>query len=950
MKEIEKIKIIAQKIGVEYEKTRNIIDKKIGFYVDKNGHIIQLCMNNCNLMNETIPKEVWELVHLQVLCLSTNMISNFPEGVLKLNNLERLDLNGNQIRVITGKIKELKFLERLDLAGNQLETLPKDIGKLYNLKRLRLNTNRLRVLPVLDPSTEWCKLETIDLDGADLKELPTWIFSLKKLRCLSLSKLHLNRFPELVCKLLNLEELYIDSTHFLIWPNKIVLPKKMKCIILDGAILPKIHNTNICRLPDAIIELKPRYVRNQLSIEREDERFQVSLGGDISEGLDENLLFHSNPEVSYSYLKNLYTAAEEKKENNYGLVRLKDIKIVLLGGGAVGKSSLVQRLCLSDPDDDNIPLEPIETTHGVNIDYQLELDNIWDKTNKRYENFTARFWDFGGQDKYKSINKLLLTDKAIYIIVLDARAQSSPDIWLEMVKTYAPNSKIILVANKIDENFRHNINFQYYYEKYPQLYNCLFKISCQYQRLGINRISDILDAIRKIIEEQINIISPMGKQEWVKIQEEIENQYRLKNKELLSKKEYINICKSFGVDDINEQMQFLSILTMCGSCIAVEDEEFAILSPNWIADYLYLFYNQMPTEVKGIMDYKKEYIPMLNKLKGYVEYKELITDYLEERGLCTLFRDSTNRKKIFIPMFLSEEVECNSSLCDDSPILKYKFASSIIPEYEFHKFLVREFERIKENIYSIWQFGIYFRHNESNIRLQLMNDGIILEIWSESITESGNCLQWIRNAVINTTDENFFEEYILVEEKNRRTLLPYRTLEILNSWGIKLYCLPEDKNTKSFVLIDVESISRKCGLIKETLKEVVEDQDMRKEILKQDEKTMKVYIKQMGNINYYETHGKGSPICVNNSYKDAALMNEVNNLREKVDLNNEIYIELIDLLNELEKSNLKKRSLIRDRLKEWIANFANIATIGDTLYNNKEEIIAGVRFIISLLK
>lgn len=39
---------------------------------------------------------------------------------------------------------------------------------------------------------------------------------LKNLRSLSLLKLHLNRFPELFSKLSNLEELYIDSAHFMI--------------------------------------------------------------------------------------------------------------------------------------------------------------------------------------------------------------------------------------------------------------------------------------------------------------------------------------------------------------------------------------------------------------------------------------------------------------------------------------------------------------------------------------------------------------------------------------------------------------------------------------------------------------------------------------------------------------------------------------------------------------
>lgn len=389
-----------------------------------------------------------------------------------------------------------------------------------------------------------------------------------------------------------------------------------------------------------------KYVRNQKSIDRNDLTLQVSLGGNVSAGLDESQLFHNDPIVSYNYLKNLYST--NKKDNSLEYVRLKDIKIVLLGSGAVGKTSLVQRLHLSNPDDDNIALESVQTTHGVNIDYQLNLDNIWDKTNRRYESFIAHFWDFGGQDKYRGINKLLLTDKAIYIIVLDSRAQTMPDVWLEMVKIYAPHSKVILVANKIDENPRLNLNFKFYCEKYPQLYNCLFKISCKYPAAGINKIADITYAIKKITEEQMDIIAPIGRIEWFKIQAELEKQYRICGKVLLSAEEYSNICNSHGLSDKSAQSQLLSMLSTCGSCIAIEDEELSILSPNWIADYLYLFYSDL-VQNRALMDYKKEYIPMLQNLKDYSEYKELITDYLEQRGLCTIFLDDTNSKKYLSP-------------------------------------------------------------------------------------------------------------------------------------------------------------------------------------------------------------------------------------------------------------------------------------------------------------
>ena len=949
MTDIELIKIISQKSGHEYEETSEIINTKIGFSVDENNHIIQLCMNNCNLMNETIPTELWQLKHLKRLCLSTNMISYFPEGILKLHNLVQLELNGNQLRVITGKIYELRNLESIDLAGNQLESLPLDIGKMPSLKRIRLNSNRLIVLPTLNPHKEWLQLEAIDLDGADIKELPSWLFSLKALKYLSLSKLHLNRFPESICHLSKLERLYLDSTQFPLWPNKILLPKSMRFIVLDGAYLPSISQSGICRIPDAIIELKPKYVRNQKSIDQNDMTFQVSLGGNITDGLDGSQLFNDDPYVSYNYLKNLYNV-NRFEIDHLEYVRLKDIKIALLGSGAVGKTSLVQRLCLSNPDDDNIALETVQTTHGVNIDYQMNLQNVWDKTNKRYENFTAHFWDFGGQDKYRGVNKLLLTDKAIYIIVLDSRAQSMPDIWLEMVKIYAPNSKVILVANKIDENPRLNINFKYYCEKYPQLYNCLFKISCKYPVFGINKIVDISYAIKKIIESQMNQIAPVGRIEWFKIQSEIEKQYYLHKKALLSSTEYVNICNSFGLTDASAQSQLLSILSTCGSCIAIEDEEFSVLNPNWLADYLYLFYNNS-AQSKAIMDYKKEYIPMLKKLKEYLEYRELITDYLESRGLCTVFRDSTNTKKIFIPMFLPETQPNIDEFPKEKPILKYKWSSTVIPEYEFQKFLVREFSRISKGIWYAWQYGLYFKCYDSQIYIQLMNDGIVLEIWSHDIIKCGKYLQWIRNAILSTASEGFFNEYVLIENENGKALLPYNTLEVLNSLNIIFYCLPEQDDCAILIPIDIEIISQKCGLKGKTLvKENIDINLLIKTKLEHGGVIMNFEIDKMyGDINNFETHGEHASIFVSENSTDVDLMQAISNLKDKIDLVGNDCDELKILLEELEKSKLEDRTSIKNRISNWMSQSANIITIGSALYENKQAIFNGLQRILNLL-
>ena len=265
MNDYEYLKIISKKTGYELVESNKAIPSKITYFWDENEqNILHLSLVACNMTNETLPEELWKFKALELLDLRLNMISNFPMGLIELKTLKELDLSTNQIRVISSEIKHMESLEKLDLSDNQLETLPQDIGKLRNLKRLRLISNRIIKLPSIDTEKEWLAMENLQIDGADVKELPSWLFTLKSLKILSLSKLHLNRFPESIIHLKKLEHLYLDGTQFPKWPDKIDIPSSVKVIVLDGAYLPKVENTDICQIPDFIVKLKPKYVPNQL--------------------------------------------------------------------------------------------------------------------------------------------------------------------------------------------------------------------------------------------------------------------------------------------------------------------------------------------------------------------------------------------------------------------------------------------------------------------------------------------------------------------------------------------------------------------------------------------------------------------------------------------------------------------------------------------------------------
>lgn len=941
MLEDELLKVISDKIGRKYQETDEIKDNQICYSKNSENKVVKLSLNNCNLMNETIPEEIWKLENLEEVNMSNNMISYFPEGILKLKKLKKLMINGNQIRIITGKIKYNQNLREIDFASNQLETLPSEIGNLNKLKKLRLNTNRLMLLPLIDPETQWLSLESLDLDGADIKELPKWLFKLKSLKYLSLSKLHLNRFPEEVCLMNKLEGLYLDSTKFPKWPNEIRLPSTIHYIVLDGAYLP-VDKNNIKKLPVGIINLKPRYVPNQKSICLSDSAFQVSLGGNIINGLNKELVFNEDINISYNYLIDLYKEESEDEEQ----VRIKDIKISLLGYGGAGKSSLVQRLCQNDPDNDNIPLESLQTTHGVNVDYFMNLHNVWDGAKQCYVDVMAHFWDFGGQDKYIGINRLLLTDKAIYIIVLDARTQIVPDIWLEMINSYASNSKVIMVINKLDENTRVNIDFEYYCKKYPQIYNCLFKISCKFHGKGYNKIREIAEAIKRIVNEKIDYMMPLVKKEWINVNSDIDNEYRIKNKEILSQKDYINICINNRVDSEEEQYKLLDVLNNSGKYIAIEDEWYLILNPNWLGDSLYLFYQKIDN-AKPIMDYKKEYLPLLNKIERYAGYERIITDFLESRSVCLVFLEKINNKnikKIFIPMFLKDK-KISIYIPSDDPNFQFIWKSSYMPEYEFHRLLIQEFFDIIDNNYYVWQFGIYCNQKEIKIYIQLINNGIILKIWTSNNKLCGEIFKRIRYSILQSATRNFFREYIYIGNEEKNAILPYNTLCKLVEYGVELYYLPEYNCGGDLVSINVDEISEKCGFVVKGNKNANNESAFIKKQLEEGIIKMQVNIQTVnGNVNNFETNitQKKEKIEDNGNLND-----EIKKLKEQIEQIGTGYENLKIIIEQLERGENKEST--KKNLQNWISQTANVLTVGDILFKNKEIIIEGVKRIISLL-
>lgn len=89
-----------------------------------------------------------------------------------------------------------------------------------------------------------------------------------------------------------------------------------------------------------------------------------------------------------------------------------------------------------------------ESTHGIDIHpWQFELD--------QGHHFQANIWDFGGQEIYHATHQFFLTQRSLYILVVDERKEDNDfDYWLNIIELLGKDSPVIIFQNEKSDRLR----------------------------------------------------------------------------------------------------------------------------------------------------------------------------------------------------------------------------------------------------------------------------------------------------------------------------------------------------------------------------------------------------------------------------------------------------------------------------------------------------------------
>jgi internalin A len=473
------------------------------------------------------------LTSLTELILSINQITDLTP-LSALTNLTALDLSGNQITDLTPlsaltnlvelhlwriqktdltPLRVLTNLTTLGLGDNSIPDLT-SLSTLTNLTTLNLYNSKITVLK---PLSDLTNLTDLCLDNNQITDLAP-LCALINLWRLSIDN---NQIMDLtpLSALTNLEKLYLNNNQI---TDLTPLRELNHLKDLD------VRNNRIQKLPPEITSWWPRL---EILWEYKSNSDGLCLSGNPLTDPPIEIVKQGN-----AHVKNYFDEIQQAS------VLLLESKLLLVGSGDVGKTTLMKKL--KDNDFVVVPGKE-DTTRGIDIQpWQLSCP-FPDGYSREVK---IHFWDFGGQDILHATHQFFLTKRSLYLFVWDPRKEEETrgfDYWLNAVKLFGAGSPLIMVMNKADLRLKH-IDEAAFKDKFPNIAR-YHQVSC----VTSQQIPELTRTIRTALSGMPHLLDRLPKR-WQETREALS----ALDLDYIPLIRYLSVCIAHGMN--REKALFLS--------------------------------------------------------------------------------------------------------------------------------------------------------------------------------------------------------------------------------------------------------------------------------------------------------------------------------------------------------------------------------------------------------
>jgi internalin A len=399
--------------------------------------------------------------------------------------------------------------------------------------------------------------------------------------------------------------------------------------------------------------------------------------------------------------------------------QLNETKMLVVGQGGVGKSSLINHL-IGNPFDPSSP-----KTGGIDIHH---LDLALDQRSVR-----LNIWDFGGQEVMHATHQFFLTQRSLYLFVLDARIErhaNKPDYWLNLIEQYASeHAPIIIAINKIDDNPILSLNESAFKKKYN--IKAIIRTSCAHG----TGLAELQEAIHQEVD-QLPHVSDTLPASWFNVKQTLEVEKQ--TKDIIEFTSFADLCASQSVapencptllgllHDLGTVLNFYGKAANQNAELVLEETN--ILNPEWVTSGVYAILNsEMVFNSKGLLKQTDLFAILDSKRYPNFMAREFILGMMKQFELAFQIGAS---QQYLVPDLLSEdEPTIKGFIAGETLNFEYRY-TNFFPSNIFTRFIVRQHERIKDRTDELWRNGvvIHFEGMEALVRADGPSKRVTIEV------------------------------------------------------------------------------------------------------------------------------------------------------------------------------------------------------------------------------
>jgi internalin A len=484
---------------------------------------------------------------------------------------------------------------------------------------------------------------------------------------------------------------------------------------------------------------------------------------------------------------------------------LNEARLVVVGNEAVGKTSLIRYLVHGesrDPDEKKTP--------GTAIHEKIEV-SAW---SVHQSPVRVNVWDFGGQEIMRGTHRFFLTERSLYLLVLEDRREDDRSIyeWLEIIAQRGGNSPVIIVVNKSDSDVpQRRLDEARLRRAYPVIEGCA-RTSCNAGPAAAASIAGLRTLIAATLSESTRLkhVRDPIPQSWLRVKDAIAALAR--ERSVLPVSEFERLCEgdattrpSERISDPDEQSALLRLLRDLGVVVAhglrrdapAAWREITVLDPNWLTGAIYALINSPTVRDQGGQLGDNQLEALLDAERYPPRWHELILGMMQEPelGLCLPIAHGSSRTYLLPDALPVSEPDTGVWPAD---ALRFRFQYSLLPTGFIPRFIVEAHRSLTDKP-TWWRTGVVLGAEGCRILVRGDTTRNRVEIHVVGSTGRRAALSVVRNyfdAVHRYYAKLSFKGKVPLPEQPEVGIGYDHLVKLEHDEGLDYKFLPEDANRK----------------------------------------------------------------------------------------------------------------------------------------------------------